>query len=88
MFYHMNLAKKEIHSFQGTEYEVVVYRAEEDGHLRGYISAGGFSNRIAEMSGETAYDMKSTDVADPVEFLMNVMKDEIDAGKFPVAKQT
>jgi hypothetical protein len=88
MFYHMNLARKEAHIFQGTEYEIVVYRAEEDGHLRGYISAGGFSDRIAQISGETAHDMKATGDSDPVEFLVNAMKEEINAGKFPVAKRT
>ncbi|MFH1935533.1 MAG: hypothetical protein ABIN18_28665 [Pseudomonadota bacterium] len=82
MFYHMNLAGKEIHEFRGDEFEIVVYRAEEDGHLRGYISLGGFSDRIVEMSGETASDMKTVSGNYPVDMLIETMKDEINAGKF------
>jgi len=87
MFFHMQLAKKELHTFNGTQYEVVVYRAGEDGHLRGYISAGGFGERIAEMSGDIAHDMKANGFSDPVEFLINAMKGEINASKFPVPEK-
>ncbi len=88
MFYHMNLAAKEEHEYKGNIYELVVYRAEEDGHLRGYISSGGFSDRIVEMSGETASDMKTVTGANPVTELVSVMKNEIDAGKFPLPNNT
>ncbi|CAB1058352.1 hypothetical protein D1BOALGB6SA_3108 [Olavius sp. associated proteobacterium Delta 1] len=88
MFYHMNLAAKETHKFEGNEFELVVYRAEEDGHLRGYISSGGFSDRIAEISGETASDMKSETGNDPADTLISLMKDEINAGKFPLSNDT
>ena len=88
MFYHMNLAAKEIHEYDGNEFELVVYRAEEDGHLRGYISSGGFSDRIVEMSGEVASDMKAVTGSDPVATLISVMKDEINAGKFPLPSNT
>ena len=77
----MNLAAKETHEFDGNEFELVVYRAE-DGHLHGYISSGGFSNRILEMSGEVASDIKVTTGSDPVAKLISAMKDEINAGKF------
>ena len=88
MFFHMNLATKDKHEFAGHTFELVVYRAEDDGHLRGYISSGGFSERIVEMSGETASDMKTVTGSDPVEALISVMKDEIDAGKFPLPSST
>ena len=88
MFYHMNLAAKETHEYDGNEFELVVYRAEEDGHLQGYISSGGFSDRIVKMSGEVASDMKTVTGSDPVAMLISVMKDEIDAGKFPLPSST
>lgn len=88
MFYHFNLAKKERHQYRGTAYEIAVYRTEEDGRLRGYISHGGFSDRIAEMSGEVAYDIKVTTGNDAVESLVDAMKLEIEAGKFPVTRRT
>lgn len=84
----MNLAGKERHEFRGDEFEIVVYRAEEDGHLRGYISSGGFSDRIVEMSGETASDMKTVSGNDPVAMLIETMKDEINAGKFHLPSNT
>ena len=83
MFYHMRLIKKEIHTYKGAEYEIVIYGAEEDGHLRGYISSGGFSDRIAEMPSEVATDMRVTSNQDPVQMMLNIIKSEIDAGKFP-----
>lgn len=88
MFYHMNLAAKESHEHAGNTYEIVVYRAEEDSHLRGYISSGGFSARIVEMSGEVASDMGVVSGGNPVEALVSVMKNEIDAGKFPLPGNT
>ena len=54
MFYHMNLAAKETHEYNGNKFELVVYHVEENSHLRGYISSCGFSGRIVEMSDETA----------------------------------
>jgi hypothetical protein len=88
MFYHMNLAAKETHEFDGIEFELVVYRAEEDGHLRGYISSGGFGDRIGEMSGEIASDIKVTKGSDPAATLISAMKVEIDAGKFQLPLNT
>lgn len=88
MFYNMNLAAKEVHKYDGNEFELVVYRAQEDGHLRGYISSGGFSDRIVEMTHEVASDIKTVTGNDPVAMLILVMKDEIDAGKFPSSSST
>ncbi|MCH7504621.1 hypothetical protein IID04_03170 [PVC group bacterium] len=88
MFYHMNLAGKELHKFEDNEFEIVVYRAEEDGHLRGYISSGGFSDRIAEISGEIASDMKTVSGNDPVAALIDNIKTEINAGKFRLQRNT
>ena len=88
MFYHMNLAAKETHVFDGNEFELVVYKTEEDGYLRGYLSSGGFSDRIIEMSGEVASDMKVTTGSDPAAMLISAMKDEIDAGKFQLPSST
>lgn len=88
MFYHMNLAGKEMHEYHGNKFEIVVYRAEEDGHLKGYISSGGFSDRIVSMSGETAGDMKMGTGRDPVAMLIETMKNEINAGKFPLPSNT
>ena len=87
MFYHMNQVGKDTHMYDGNEYEIAVYKADEDNHLRGYISSGGFSDSIVHMSSETASDMRHG-TEDPVEMLINTMKDEIDAGKFPVPKNT
>lgn len=88
MFYHMNLAAKEKHELDGNEFELVVYQEGEDGHLRGYISSGGFSDRIVEMSGEVANDMNVTTGSDPVAMLISVMKDEINAVNFPLPHNT
>lgn len=87
MFYHMQQVGKELHTYDGNEYEILVYKADEDNHLRGYISSGGFSDNIVHMSDETANDMRH-DTEDPVAMLINTMKDEINAGKFPVPKTT
>ena len=83
MFYHMHLAKSVNHTYNSVEYEVFVHRAEEDGHLRGYIYAGGYGDRIVGMSGKVASDL-AHDNKNPVEMLINNMIDEIDAGKFPI----
>ena len=88
MFYHYNIVKKDEHVFDDNTYEIVIYRAEEDDHLNGFISCGGFGDSIASMSGETAHDMKAQSDQDPVEFLLQAMPDEIDAGKFSVPKNT
>lgn len=82
MFFHMNLARKESYAHGGEVYEIAIYCAEENGHLRGYVSAGGFSDRVLEMAGDVAYDMKTTTGADPVAVAVAALKDEIDAGKF------
>jgi hypothetical protein len=82
---HLNLKQKENYKLGDTTYEIAVY-AEEDGRLRGFISTGGFCRLIAEMSGEDASDMKTTTLGNPVEFLVSLIKGEIDAGKFPIAK--
>lgn len=88
MLYHMNLAAKQTHEYNGNKFELVVYHVEENSHLRGYISSGGFSGCIVEMSDETASDMKVVTKADPVAMLISVMKDEINAGKFPLPSKT
>ena len=88
MFYHMKIAAREEYEYGGNTFELVVYRSEEEGHLRGYISSGGFSDRIVAMSGETAGDMKMVTGDDPVAMLISVMKNEIDAGKFPLPSNT
>lgn len=82
MFVHMNLARKESYTHGGVEYEIAIYRVEEDGHLRGYVSSGGFNDRVLEMAGDVAYDMKTTTGADPLAVAVAALKDEIDAGKF------
>ncbi len=80
-FYNMQLAAKEEFSYEGIEYEIVVYKADEDGHLRGYVSSGGFSDRVVDMSGLVASDMSNASVNDPVAELVNIMKKEIEMGK-------
>jgi hypothetical protein len=85
MFHNLKLEKREYHQYRGTTYEIAVYR-DISGDLRGYVSAGGFGDNIAEMSGETASDMKIAIGVDPVECLVNEMKNEIDAGNLPLAK--
>ena len=44
----ISLAAKDKRKFAGYTFDLVVYRAEEDGHLREYISSGGFSERIVQ----------------------------------------
>ncbi len=84
MFYHMNLADRQKHEYDGNVFEIVVSRADEDGHLRGYISSGGFSGRIAKMSGETVSNIEAVSSIDPVTMLIDTMKDDISAGKYPL----
>jgi len=81
VFYNMELATKEMFSYKDKQYEIAVYRAEEDGHLRGYVSSGGFSDRVVDMSGLVASDMGNTSTDDPVTTLVNIMKQEIETGK-------
>lgn len=45
------------------------------------------SDRIVEMSGEVASDIKSVSGNNPEAMLISVMKDEINAGKFPFQKE-
>ena len=85
MFYHLRLLKKVMHSYDGSDYEIVIYEAEEDQHLRGYVSSGGFGERIAEMPGNVATDMRATSDKDPAEMMIETIKSEIDAGKIPVS---
>jgi len=40
------------------------------------------------MSGEVASDMKATTGSEPAAMLISAMKDEIDAGKFPLPRNT
>ena len=87
MFYHLHQVGKDFHTYDGNEYEISVYKAEEDNHLRGFISSGGFSDSIVHMSNETASDMRH-DSEDPVAMLISTMKDEIDAAKYPVPKNS
>lgn len=86
MFYHMNLVKKELYTYQGVEYELVVYREEGNRSLHGYISAGGFGKQIAEISRDVSDDMSTTGFKDPIDFLINSMKEELSSGKFSVPK--
>ena len=88
MFFCMSLAAKDKRTFAGHTFDLVAYRVDEDGHLRGYISSGGYSERIIEMPGETARDIRTVTGSDPVEALISVMKDEIDAGKFQLPSST
>ena len=87
MSYHMSLAAKEIHEHDGNKFELAVYRTEKDGYLRGYISSGGFNQHIVEISAEVASDLAITG-SDSVSKLISVMKDEINAGKFPLLSNT
>lgn len=81
MFFHMSLVRKETYVHNGIAYEIAVYRAQEDGHIRGYVSAGGFSDQVLGMSGDITYDMKITGGLDPVAEAVDVLKTEINAGK-------
>lgn len=83
MFFHLHLAKKETYKHNDQEYELVVYRAEEDGHLRGYISLGGFGEWVVGMSSAVASNANATSESSPVDMLIDAMKNEIEAGNFP-----
>jgi len=82
VFFHLHLRAKETYRYNGLDFEIAVYRAQEDGHYRGYISAGGFSDLVAEISGETALNFLETSDVDPTQQLIGLIKSEIDAGKF------
>ena len=82
MFFHMDLKAKKTHTHRNVEFEIVVYRAQEDGHYNAYVSTGGFGDLIVELAGTTASDLQPTTGADPVEQLVKVLQCEIDAGKF------
>lgn len=88
MFSYMIRAAKDKRDFAGHRFDLVAYRAEEDGHLRGYISSGRFSERIVEMPGEAASDMRTVTGSDLAEALISAMKDEIDAGNFQLPSNT
>ena len=84
MFYQMNLVDKKKHEYNGNVFEIVVSRATEDGHLIGYITSGGYSNRIAKMSGETVNIIAAVSSVGPVTMLIDNIKDDISAGKYPL----
>ena len=44
MFFCMSLAAKDKRKFAEHAFDLVAYRAEEDGHLRGYITSGGLAS--------------------------------------------
>lgn len=87
MFYHMHPVGNDEIEFDGNKFEISVYRAEEDGHLRGYISSENFSDLIAEMPRDVAGDMALGERDNPVQFLIERIKEEIRAGKFPLPSQ-
>ncbi len=82
MFEHMHPVGKDEIEFDGNKFEISVFRAEEDGHLRGHISSENFSDLIAEMPREVAGDMVLGGRDNPVHFLIERIKEEIRAGKF------
>jgi hypothetical protein len=82
MFYHMRLAAKELYERDGRQFEIAVYRVDEDGSLRGYVSLGGFSDRVLGMSETVAIDMKHVTGMDPVAEVVKGLKNEIDTGKY------
>ncbi len=84
----MCFAAKDKRKFAGHRFDLVAYSAEEDGHLRGYISSGGFGEQIIEVPGQTASDMRTVTGSDPVEALIAVTKDGVDAGKFELPSST
>jgi len=61
----MDLRAKETYRHKQNNFEIAVYRAKEDGHYRGYISAGGFSDLMGEISSTVASDLRETTGADP-----------------------
>ena len=46
MFFHLYAVGKDVHEFDGNTFEIEIYKTEEDGHLRGYISSGEFNDVI------------------------------------------
>lgn len=85
MFTHKHLKAREIYRHKNTDYEIAIYRTQEDGHYSGYLSAGGFSDLIVEISHIVASDFRKTTGTDPVDLLLRTIKSEIDAGKFDLA---
>jgi hypothetical protein len=52
MFYHMHRAAETSHTWQGRTYEIRVFRAREDGHLRVYVSTDALSDLVIVESVE------------------------------------
>jgi hypothetical protein len=85
LFLHKLLKAREIYRRKNTDFELAIYRTQEDGHYSGYLSAGGFSDLIVEISDIVASDFQTTTGGDPVSMLLETIKAEIDAGKFDLA---
>ena len=50
MFYHSGVVAEESRVIDGKSYEIKIFRADEDGHLRVYVSSDALSAVIVEMA--------------------------------------
>jgi hypothetical protein len=92
MFYHYFPVKKVEYIYKGNTFGIEIFKAEEDGHLNGYLYCGELSDSIAMMKGDVAYDINintDTDIGEnAADMLIEIIKNEIDAGKYIAPKTT
>lgn len=83
MFTHMVLVKKLNHKARNTNYELLVYQADETGEYRIYIAKGGLGvGDIFTASQEVVQDAKRTAGIDIVEGLISSAIDDINRNEF------
>lgn len=83
MFTHMVPVSKQAHRARDTEYEMLVYRVEETGEYRIFISKGGFGvGDVFVASQDVVTDSQQTGRDDVVAELIRIARDDIDRNEF------
>ncbi len=83
MFTHMRPVKKEIHKAHGTNYELHVYRVDETGEYRIYVSKGSFGlGPVYTASQDVVDDAKTVSDVDIIGGLISTAKHDIDRNEF------
>jgi hypothetical protein len=83
MFLHMTPVKTAKHTARDTEYELLVYQAQETGEYHIYIAKGDFGvGDVFTASQEVVSDAASTSGMDVVEELISIAISDIDKNEF------
>lgn len=83
MFTHMHPIKRERHEARGQSYEIVVFRVEETGAFRLFVTEGSFGvGPTYDASQEVVEDAKKSGAIDVIDELVRVAKGEIDRNEF------